>query len=198
MGLNLELNDFQTPLEEDEKEGLLISTITNRADLDEFEQLGVVETMKWLVGKRFLYQDVLNIIFIKTLHKKMFSTVWKWAGEFRLTNKNIGIDKSIILEELKKLFDDCIYWIENKTFSEDEIALRLSHRLVWIHPFANGNGRLSRLHADVLINNCFGKPNFTWGAKNLIKEGEARTKYLEAIREADLLNYKPLIRFARM
>jgi len=39
------------------------------------------------------------------------------------------------------LLDNCFYWIENKTFPEEEIAIRLKHRLVSIHPFSNGNGR---------------------------------------------------------
>lgn len=91
----------------------------------------------------------------------MFSDIWKWAGEFRKTNKNIGVDKTIIGVELKKLLDDCKYWIEQKVFLVHEIAVRLSHRMVFIHPFATGNGRHSRLIADVLINKGFGKPYFT-------------------------------------
>ncbi len=99
---------------------------------------------------------------------------------------------------MRNLLDDSKYWIENKVFNEDEIAVRLSHRMVWIHPFANGNGRHSRLMADVLVNNGFGKPYFTWGSVNLIKEGEARSNYLKALRAADQNDYKPLIDFARL
>ncbi len=99
----------------------------------------------------------------------MFSDIWEWAGEFRNSNKNIGVDKFTIGIELKKLLDDCKYWIGNKIFSEDEIAVRLSHRMVLIHPFTNGNGRHSRLIADVLITKVFGKTYFTWGSKNLVR-----------------------------
>lgn len=197
MGLDLDYNDGQTPLDEDEKEGLLIKTITTHGELDEFEQLGVEKANEWLLGRKLDTSKILTEDFVKELHKRMFSDVWKWAGEFRKTNKNIGIDKFEIGIELKKLLDDCRFWIENKTFSEDEVALRLSHRMVLIHPFANGNGRHSRLIADVLINKGFGKPYFTWGSSNLVKKGETRTQYLNALKEADKFNYKALTEFAR-
>ncbi len=107
--------------------------------------------------------------------------------------KNIGVDPVAVPVELKKLLDDCKFWIDNNVFDADEIAVRLSHRMVWIHPFSNGNGRHSRLIADVLVNKGFGKPYFTWGSVNLTKEGEARNRYLTALRSADNQDYKPLI-----
>jgi len=198
MGLDLDYTNGQTPLDEDEKDGLLIPTITNRRELDEFEQLGVEKANEWLLSRKFSVNKILTEKFVKDLHKRMFNDIWKWAGEFRKSNKNIGVDKFIIGMELKNLLDDCNYWIENKVFSEDEIAVRLSHRMVLIHPFANGNGRHSRLMADILIAKGFGKPYFTWGSVNLTKEGEARKKNLEALRAADQNDYRPLIEFARL
>jgi Fic-DOC domain mobile mystery protein B len=198
MGLDLYYTDGQTPLNEDEKEGLLIPTITTRGELDEFEQLGVEKANEWLLTKKFSTDNILSERFVRDLHNRMFSEIWKWAGEFRRSEKNIGVDPVMIPIELKNLLDDCKYWIDNKVFDDDEIAVRLSHRMVWIHPFANGNGRHSRLMADVLVNKGFGKPYFTWGSKNLVKQGEAKTKYLEALRAADKNDYKLLIEFARL
>ena len=198
MGLDLDYTNGQTPLDEDEKEGLLIPSITTRGELDEFEQLGVEKTNEWLLTKKFNITKVLSEEFIKELHKRMFGDIWEWAGDFRKTNKNIGVDKFIIGMELKVLLDDCQYWIEKKVFSEDEIAVRLSHRMVLIHPFANGNGRHSRMMSDILISKVFGKPYFTWGSVNLTKKGEARTKYLAALRAADQNDFKRLIEFARL
>ncbi len=197
MGLDINYSDGQTPLEEEEKDGLLINSVTTRGELDEFEQHGVEKANEWLLNRNFGFEKILTEDFAKNLHRIMFADVWSWAGEFRKTNKNIEVDKSMITIELKNLFDDCKYWIENKTFSEDEIAVRLSHRIVLIHPFANGNGRHSRLIADILINKGFGKSYFTWGSKSLIKIGEARSVYLKALREADNLDYDALILFAR-
>jgi Fic-DOC domain mobile mystery protein B len=95
-----------------------------------------------------------------------------------------------------QLFGDVRYWIESRTHSPDETALRFHHRLVFIHPFSNGNGRHARLIADVLITKL-GRPSFTWGSVNLVKEGEARTRYLEAIRAADDGDIQSLLKFAR-
>lgn len=198
MGLDLDYQDGQTPLDEDEKDGLLIPSVTTRGELDEFEQLGVENAVNWLTKRKISPQKILTQEFVKDLHKRMFGKIWRWAGEFRLTNKNIGVDKYMIGIELKKLLDDCHFWIENKTFSEDEIAARVSHRIVFIHPFANGNGRHSRLYADTLVHNGLGKPYFSWGSINLVKPGEARTQYMQALRYADNQDYAPLIKFARL
>ena len=116
MGLNLEYINGQTPIDEDEKEGLLIPTVTTRGELDEFEQLNIDEANQWLLGKKFNVERVLTESFVKELHKRMFGNVWKWAGHFRTTDKNIGSDKHRIGIDLKLLLDDCKYWIKNKYF----------------------------------------------------------------------------------
>ena len=141
--------------------------------------------------------EILSEKFIQEVHKRMFGEVWKWAGKFRKSNKNIGVDKIQIPTELRKLFADCSYWIDHKVFEPDEIAIRFKHRLVQIHLFPNGNGRHSRLCADILISQGLKKPIFTWGSKNLSKRGELRKKYLEAIYAADSGDYELLIKFAR-
>jgi Fic-DOC domain mobile mystery protein B len=144
--------------------------------------------------------DVTKILteeFIKELHSKMFGNVWRWAGSLRNSNKNIGVDKFEIPVHLRNHLDDTKYWIDHKTFSEDEIAIRFSHRLVQIHLFPNGNGRHSRLIADVLINKGFGKEEFTWGSTNITVAGSVRTSYLTALRNADEGDFKYLIQFAR-
>ena len=127
----------------------------------------------------------------------MFNDVWKWAGTFRKTNKNIGVDKSQISTQLIILINDCKYWIENNTFDSDEIAIRFKHRLVSIHLFSNGNGRHSRLCADILISNVFNKPVFPWGGSNISNRIGVRKKYLEAIYRADNDEFDLLIEFAR-
>jgi Fic-DOC domain mobile mystery protein B len=134
---------------------------------------------------------------VKELHRRMFKEVWSWAGEFRKTNKNIGVDKYQIGVFLKQLLEDSLYWLKNKIYSDEEFTIRFKHRIVKIHCFSNGNGRHSRLIADIIISQIFGKPVFTWSSINLNKKGEARTKYLTAIRLADTGDIKPLIFFAK-
>ena len=197
MGLELNYIDGQTPLDEDEKEGLLIASIATRGELDEFEQKNIEEAIQWTLTKRIKQESVLTEEFIKEVHKKMYGEVWAWAGEFRKTNKNIGVDKWEIGIELKKLLDDVTLWIRDKVYHPDEIVIRFKHRLVSIHCFANGNGRHSRLIADIVIEKIFKQPVFTWGAANLKKEGEARTAYLKALRAADAGDYGLLLVFAR-
>jgi Fic-DOC domain mobile mystery protein B len=197
MGLDLDYTDGQTPIDEDEKDGLLIPTITTRGELDEFEQLGVEKAMEWTRKRKFGFQQILSEEFVRELHKKMFEDIWKWAGQFRTSNKNLGVDKNQIRAEIKKLLDDCLYWIDHKVFAEDEIAVRFSHRIVAIHPFSNGNGRHSRLIADILVSHGFGRLPFSWGSINLTAQGAARSAYLKALREADENEYQSLIDFAR-
>jgi len=197
MGLNLNYIKGQTPIDEDEKEGLKIKTISTKGELDEFEQNNIEKAIEWSLSRKYQYQDILSIEFVKLLHQKMFSDVWEWAGYFRKTNKNIGVDKSNIQADLKALNDDCILWIDEKVYEPDEIAIRYSHRIVSIHPFPNGNGRLSRLYADIIISHVFNQPVFTWGRINASSQKDIREEYLQAIYKADDGSISPLLNFAR-
>lgn len=197
MGLEIIYEDGQTPLDEDEKEGLLIKSITTHGELNEAEQLNIEEAIEWTLRRKFNQTDILSESFIREVHKRMYREVWRWAGEFRRTNKNIGVDKYQIATELRYLVDDCKFWILNKTLPEDEIAIQFKHRIVSIHCFPNGNGRHSRLMADVICSHIFGKPVFSWSANKLIKKGEARNRYLEALRAADKNKFNLLLAFAR-
>ncbi|MBL1121399.1 MAG: mobile mystery protein B [Ignavibacteriae bacterium] len=197
MGLELSYIPGQTPLSEEEKEGLLIKTISNRSELDEFEQLNIERAVEWSLKRKFKLEDIISEIFIKDLHKRMLGDVWKWAGTFRLTNKNLGIEWPQISVNLRNLINDCKYWIENKTYSEDELAIRFKHRLVSIHPFPNGNGRHSRLMADILISDGLNKTIFTWCNSPLVNADDTRNTYISALKEADKGNINPLLLFAR-
>ena len=136
-------------------------------------------------------------MFIEELHIRMFGEVWDWAGRFRKTNKNIGVDKHKISVELRHLLDDCKYWISNEVYPEDEIAIRFKYRMVKIHPFPNGNGRHSRLIADVLAEKVLKQLVFTWGRENITRTGETRKSYIDALHAADNGNIAPLLNFAR-
>lgn len=197
MGLDLIYIDGQTPLDEEEKEGLLISSIATREELDEFEQQNIEEAIFWTLGRKFKSEKLFTEAFIKDIHRRMYKDVWAWAGAFRKTDKNIGVDRWQVAIELKNLLEDVRFWIANHTFSPDEIAIRFKHRIVSIHCFSNGNGRHSRLVADIIIEKLFDRPVFTWGAANLSKEGGNRKSYLDALKLADRGNYKELLLFAR-
>ena len=197
MGLNIEYEEGQTPLDEDEKDGLKILTIATRNELDEFEQQNIEQAIQWTLKRKIKTADILAEHFIRKIHLKMYGNVWQWAGEFRKTNKNIGVDKWQIATELKSLLEDTKYWIENNIYGADEIAIRFKHRLVSIHCFPNGNRRHSRLMADIIVEKVFGKKVFSWGASNLSKQNETRKAYLVAIRKADKGDNKLILDFAR-
>jgi len=197
MGLELQYTDGQTPLDEGEKEGLKIKSITTQEELDEFEQLNIEKAVEWTIRSNLKPERILTEKFIKDLHKKMYGDVWNWAGEFRRSDKNIGIKWTQIGLELKNLLDDTKYWIDNKTFSPEEISIRFKHRIVAIHCFPNGNGRHSRMMADIIIESIFGKEIFSWHKSNMVKADETRKKYNEALRKADNGNINPLIKFAK-
>lgn len=197
MGLKLDYKDGQTPLEEEEKEGLKIKSITTHVELDEFEQLNIEKAVEWTIHTSLKPENILTEKFIKNLHKKMYGDVWKWAGEFRRTEKNIGIPWTIIGLELKKLLDDTNYWINNKTFSPEEIAIRFKHRIVSIHCFPNGNGRHSRMMADIIMESIFGQEIFSWHQSNMVRANKIRREYIRALKEADNGNIKELIEFAK-
>jgi Fic-DOC domain mobile mystery protein B len=197
MGLNLHYQNGQTPLDDDEKEGLKIKTITTQNELNEFEQLNIENATQWLLQTNLKPNTVLTENFIKKLHKKMFGDVWKWAGTFRKTNKNIGVQWHQIGAQLKQLLDDTQFWIDNKSYKEEEIAIRFKHRLVAIHCFPNGNGRHSRMMADIIMETLFKKDIFTWHQSNMIKADRIRKEYISALKNADNGDIKPLVHFAK-
>lgn len=197
MGLNLTYADGQTPLDDDEKEGLLIKSISTRGELDEFEQQNIEDAIQWSLTRKFKPAQILSESFIKDLHKKMYGRVWCWASEYRKTNKNIGVDKLEISIALRSLIDDAKYWLEHNVYEPDEFAIRFKHRLVSIHCFPNGNGRHSRMIADIIIEKIYNQPVFSWGGTRISEDTDIRAQYLKAIRNADKGDFDLLLKFAR-
>lgn len=183
-----------TPLDPDEMEGLKHPHIQTRDELNALEQYNIQEGYVWLSRQR-KYKDLLTEEFIKELHNKLFGSVWSWAGKFRQSDKNIGVDHLFISVELRNLLDDTRYWIENKTYDREEFAARFHHRLVKIYPFPNGNGRHARIMTDIILSKLLGIPEINWGANTLVEEGEHRQRYIQALRAADKHDYHALIEF---
>ncbi|MDA0824680.1 MAG: mobile mystery protein B [Proteobacteria bacterium] len=185
--------DGQTPLTHEELEGLIPSHITLRGELNEAEQANIIEAQSWAYKRN---NKVLSIDFLNDLHKRMFGNVWKWAGKFRTSGKNIGVDAYKIQTELQELINNTAYWIEHETYPPDEIAARFHHKLVFIHPYPNGNGRHARMAADLLLRSI-GQEPFTWGSENLTNPNDTRAEYIAALRAADNHDYEKLFGFVR-
>ncbi|MFP6740161.1 MAG: mobile mystery protein B [Alphaproteobacteria bacterium] len=182
-----------TPLTPDELEGLLPTWIATRADLNAAEAENIAVGAAWARRRQ---HDILTNDFVRTLHRRMFEDVWKWAGGYRHSERNIGVEPYRITVEVRQLLDDTKFWVENETYEPIEIAVRLHHRLVSVHPFPDGNGRHSRLMADLLAARL-GYASLSWGRANLIEAGEDRKRYISALHAADDNDIEPLIDFAQ-
>jgi Fic-DOC domain mobile mystery protein B len=186
-------DEAATPLTEEDKRGLKLAYITNRAQLNAAEQENIARGQDWALSRR---RNLLTEQGIRSLHQHMFGDVWRWAGRFRTSETNLGINFWEIPTALRVLLDDAKTWIEMKAYPPDEIAVRLHHRLTQIHPFPNGNGRHARLTADILIMQLGGE-RFSWGRANLRDAGGVRKQYIAALQAADGHDIDPLMVFAR-
>lgn len=195
---NLNQIPGNTSLDPDELEQL-IPSLSTKGELNEWERKNILEATEWAMNRRVLKrQDPLVERYLRELHRRMFDQTWRWAGRYRKSNKNLGVPFHEILNRIAGLLGDVHYWTEHQIFDSDEIAIRLHHRLVWIHPFPNGNGRHARLLADAIaVKN--GRESFTWGSKNLTDIGIVREEYIRCLKaaDADNENIQGLLEFAR-
>ena len=187
--------DGATPLTPEEQRELIPAHIAYRRELNEAEQENIVRAQDWALRRR--RRDVLSEKFIKELHKRMLGDVWRWAGDFRRTERNLGIPHHEIPVALRQLLEDTKAWIQLNSYPPDEIAVRFHHRLALIHPFPNGNGRHARLIADLLVMQL-GQKRFSWGRANLQQAGDVRRRYIDALHAADNHDIGPLLEFARL
>jgi Fic-DOC domain mobile mystery protein B len=185
--------DDATPLNPEEMRELIPAHIAFRADLNEAELENIERAQDWALGRN---RDPLTEKFIADLHRRMLGDVWKWAGKIRKSERNLGIPFYEIPVAVRQLLGDTKAWVEYKTYSPDEIAVRFHHRLVQIHPFPNGNGRHARLMADFLVMRLGGE-RFSWGRESLCDAGAMRQRYIAALRAADNHDVAQLLAFAR-
>jgi Fic-DOC domain mobile mystery protein B len=185
--------DNATPLSLEEQRDLIPSYVAFRSELNEAEQENIARAQDWGLNHK---RDPLTEKFIKELHRRMLGEVWKWAGKFRTSERNLGVPFYEIPSAIVQLLADAHAWIEYRSYSPDEIAVRFHHRLVQIHPFPNGNGRHSRLTADLLAIRL-GRERFSWGRERLRDAGIVRRRYIAALQAADHHDIGPLLLFAR-
>jgi Fic-DOC domain mobile mystery protein B len=189
MGLKLEFPPGATPLDPDDAAGLLPSHIITQGQLNEWEYANVERGEAWAF--RIRRRKILTTEFLQALHARMFGDTWVWAGEIRTKETlPVGVAPERIRPELRVLLDDVQFQIDQHSWRVEEIAARFHHRLVYVHPFPNGNGRFSRTMSDLLLRRS-GSKQFQWGA-NLGSGGEARARYIAALQAADRRDYGPL------
>lgn len=191
--MEIEYAKGATPLDPDEIEGLKHPHIETLGELNQLEQQNIQDGFIWL-SKQRKFKDYLSEAFLLELHKRMLGDVWTWAGSFRHSDKNIGVDHFVIGVELKNLLDDAKFWVENETYSREEFSARFHHRLVKIHPFPNGNGRHARITTDVILEHVLNVNPVNWGS-DLGADGEHRKAYIDALQAADRDAYQAIIDF---
>lgn len=188
-----------TPLSPDEIDGLIPSYITMHSELNALEQINITSAQLWLFRRKMPLETMLTESFLNALHKKMYAEVWTWSGKYRQSDKNIGVDWIKIPIFLRQLLDDIKFQILHNTYSSYEIAIRFHHRLVWIHPYVNGNGRHARIMTDFLLKKLSDE-KLSWGGNSLesySKATDIRKKYIEALRKADRGDYSSLLVFCK-
>jgi Fic-DOC domain mobile mystery protein B len=185
--------DHATPLTPEERLDLIPAYIAYRGELNEAEQENIARAQDWALARK---RDPLTEKFIQELHRRMLGDVWKWAGKFRRSERNLGIPFYDIPPAVRQLLAETNAWILYHSYPQDEIAVRFHHRLVQIHAFPNGNGRHARLTADLLVMRL-GQDRFAWGRQNLRDAGAMRRRYIAALQTADRHEIGPLLAFAR-
>lgn len=196
MALEFDYIEGQAHLDEEELGGLKIGDLNTILAIKELEDKGIAKTVAWTEKNYFKAERIFTEAFIKEIHKRMFGEVWNWAGKFRLSNKNLGVDKIKISSEIKQLISNTRFWIEDETYTPDEIAVRFAHRLMQIQCFPDGNARHARIMTDVILEHLLNHEIFTWG-ESIPDPDKNRETFLDVLRKADKGKMDELLKFAR-
>ncbi len=177
-----------TPL--DDISGLKLSWVNTQRQLDgvEAENIRLAQNL-YLGKKRSPMPQWFTKKHIDLIHKAMFGKVWSWAGKYRKTEKSVGVQAYKIPFEMAMLENDIRFWCEG-SFTPIEISARVHHRLVWIHPYENGNGRHARFIGDMVLKSL-DERIVLWPSLN--DHGQERQLYIQALKEADHGDFAPLI-----
>lgn len=192
----------ETPLTQEDLRGLKLPWVKTREQLSSVEGPNIVSGKEWaLKAKATRMPEMLGIDYLQSLHARMLGEVWDWAGKIRTVELANVFASSVhdIRPHLAQLYSDAAeYWLKDERMSEDEFAARVHHRIVKVHPFQNGNGRHSRLLADLILEKHFRRAPFTWGAGGALGNTDPyRQSYLDGLKAADQGDYAPLLRLCR-
>ena len=196
--MKFDLPNGATSLDPNEIKDLIPTYITTQHELNQLESNNILDAVQWAYSKSSV--NPLDYSFILELHKRMFKDVWRWAGQPRVTEKNIGVHWQQISSQVFQLIKNIAYWIENEVYAFDETASRFHHGLVKIHIFPNGNGRHARLITNLLLK-YNDKDEFSWGRKSssdsIDFDSAIRKRYISALKNADNNKFNDLISFVR-
>jgi len=177
--------------------GLIPTWVHNLNDLNRVEAENIMNAQrKYFRAPVNDPKNWFQVDELKNIHRAMFGEVWEWAGMYRQSVTSVGIKPILIPAKLAELCHEVLYWFQypvELTFVE--MAARIHHRVVFIHPFENGNGRFSRLVADrfLLALRCA----YPIWPDHLNKDSGTRKDYISTLKNADKGNYEPLVDYMK-
>ena len=180
-----------TPI--DNASGLKQPHIHTVPELNKAEALNIVAADVWIRHGRI--GDVFQLSFYRGLHRRMLDDVWEWAGEFRVTNLNIGVPFQDAPMRLQQAGLDFEAQFEADVVPFLEFMAAYHHRLVLVHPFMNGNGRWARLACDAVAIRLRNDPPIVWASDDLVLASEERSRYIAALQAADQHDIRPLTEY---
>ena len=189
------VGEGQTPLEPEEITGLLLQIRTREA-LNQVEEENILRARLWAAESPLVRARLLTEPVIRRVHRQMFGGVWRWAGKYRTSERNLGHPWQRLSADIHQLCGSFAFRVEQKSEDPDELAVDFHYQLVRVHAFPNGNGRHARFCADRLVENL-GRAAFSWGRADLARTGDARAQYLSALIEADAGDPVAMLKFSR-
>jgi Fic-DOC domain mobile mystery protein B len=179
----------ETPID---PSNLKVRGITTREQLYEFEWRNIRKVVvKYLNTKPIRRSARFDYSWSLRLHREMFGEVWTWAGLLRTKDLNIGVPWQHVETNLFTLFGNLDYWEKERTVDLLEQAVMLHFEAVRIHPFENGNGRWSRMLANIWLK-LHDHPYTSWPEEMMGQSSVIREEYLSAVRQADAGDYAML------
>ena len=180
------------PLTADELSQLIPTDMADRAALVAHEKEGLLKARRWALGHRRKVERILTEPFLRELHRRMFGSTWRWAGEYRTQPIPLGVPPEAILDAISTIIKDTTRDLREEYYTNRPLAARFHHRLLLLRPFEGGNGRWSRLATDALLL-ALREPMPTWGM--IDHPRSTRSAYLDALKQADKGEFEPLFRF---
>nr|BCX00339.1 MAG: hypothetical protein KatS3mg041_0385 [Bacteroidota bacterium] len=171
----------------DNKLGLTDPDAINRAELE-----GIARAQHFIFS--LSPRQPITAALIRRIHYEAFHHLYEWAGKYRRVSVLVGVlepphpaQVPLLMYQLEKNLELRLPYATRGMEELVEVLAEVHHRLTFIHPFRNGNGRTARLVCDLISLRCGGPPVVLYA-----REGDLRRLYIEALRQADRGNLEPL------
>ena len=190
-----------------EIEQALSQAFSNDAEKARLQRLAVahIETERWIHEQPLATQTLYSVPALKDIHRHLFSQldaadrfvqlhgvegqvtdqVAVVPGELRQRNVAVRRHVAPAWEALPELLQrwSSVYGTARRGELQIVAAAAAHHRLVWIHPFYDGNGRAARLHSLAVLRSLDLTSGLWSPLRGLARSGDA---YAEKLANADM------------